>query len=393
MSRLETIFAGVKLRNPLMLASATTGWDGYGCRQAWLNQAGAVVPKTFAPPDKFQLHPRCGRLKMIRLGKTPIGMINNELYTTMTLEEWLEKELDIAHQEETAIIASIVAQPDPELTAANAKKIEATGKVIMFEINVSCPMPADASRVGFLMGNDPDLCAHQVDALKRAVALPVGIKLTPTTHDMVPMAKASREAGADFVTIANSVRAFAGVDIDSGMPKLAAYGGYTGPAIKPITQRHVSEVARAVKIPISAVGGVSTWEDVVEYIMLGATTVQICTSVMWKGYGHFRTILRGLEGFMDQKGLTTLEEIRGRALSHIATIEEMAETTPMVAVVDPEICLNLTKGKCKVCENACFYRAIQFAPRLKLEPHNCDGCGLCVEICPVAALRLEPAIA
>ena len=132
MSILETTFAEVKLRNPLILASATTGWDGHGCRQAWLNQAGAVVPKTFAPPDKFQLHPRCGRLKMIRLDKTAIGMINNELYTTMTLEEWLEKELDIAHQDETAIIASIVAQPDPELTAANAKKIEGRFQISHF---------------------------------------------------------------------------------------------------------------------------------------------------------------------------------------------------------------------------------------------------------------------
>jgi dihydropyrimidine dehydrogenase (NAD+) subunit PreA len=389
MSKLETEFAGVKLRNPLILASATTGWDGHGCHQAWINQAGAIVPKTFGPPAKFQHHPRCGRLKVVRVGKTQIGMINNELYTTMTLEEWLERELDVATQGEAAIIASVVAQPDPGLTAANARKIADTGKVVMFEINVSCPMPADQSKVGFMMGCDPELCAIQVKAVKRAVTLPVGIKLTPTTHDMVPIAKAVEEAGADFITIANSVRSFAGVNIKTGRPKLAAYGGYTGPAIKPITQRHVSEVARAVKIPISAVGGVTTWEDVVEYFMIGASSIQICTSIMWKGYGHFRTILRGLEEYLDSNGFSSLEEIRGKALPHITTIEELAKRTPEVSVVDPDTCINLTKGGCKKCGPVCFYQAIEFSPTLKLKPENCDGCGLCVEICPVSALHLE----
>lgn len=390
MSKLETTFAGVKLRNPLILASATTGWDGHGCHQAWVNQAGAIVPKTFGPPAKFQHHPRCGRMKVVRVGKTQIGMINNELYTTMTLEEWLDRELRIATQGGAAIIASVVAQPDPGLTAANAKMIADTGKVVMFEINVSCPMPADNSKVGFQMGCDPDISSLQVRAVKKAVNLPVGIKLTPTTHDMVPIARAVEEAGADFITIANSVRSFAGVDIETGRPKLAAYGGYTGPAIKPITQRHVSEVARAVKVPISAVGGVTTWEDVVEYFMIGASSIQVCTSIMWKGYSHFKTILKGLEEYLDRKGLSSLEEIRGKALPYITTIEEIAKRPPEVSVVNPDVCINLTKGGCKLCGPVCFYQAIEFSPKLKLKPENCDGCGLCVEICPASALYLEP---
>jgi dihydropyrimidine dehydrogenase (NAD+) subunit PreA len=392
MRRLETAFAGVKLKNPLILASATTGWDGYGCHQAWVNQAAAIVPKTFAPPAKFQHHPRCGRLKIVKVGKTAIGMINNELYTTLTLDEWIDRELAIGTQGGAPIIASIVAQSEPALTAENAKKLEATGKVVMFEINVSCPMPADSSQVGFLMGNNPEMCARQVATLKKAVALPVGIKLTPTTHDMVPMAKAAEAAGADFLTIANSVRSFAGVDIESGLPRLAAYGGYTGPAIKPITQRHVSEVARAVKIPISAVGGVSSWEDVIEYIMIGASTIQICTSIMWKGYEHFQAILRGLTKFMERKGLASLDEIRGQALPHITTIEELAKRPAVVGRVDTDICLNHTKGTCELCGKVCFYQAIEFAPSMAVIEKNCDGCGMCVEICPVSALTLVPAV-
>jgi len=391
MKKLETDFAGVKMRNPLILASATPSWDGEHCHQAWVHQAGAIVPKTFAPPDKFAQHPRCGRMKIIRHGASRIGMVNIELYTTITLEEWLKNDLEKAHQGGSCIIASIVAHPEPEATGRNARIIQDTGKVAMFEINVSCPMPADNSKVGFQMGNDPDMCYRQVQALKKAVTLPVGIKLTPTTHNMIPMAQAAEAAGADFLTIGNSVRSFAGVDIKTGLPKLPAYGGYSGPAIKPITQRHVSEVARAVKTPISACGGITTWEDVVEYIMLGATTVQVCTSIMWQGYGHFQTLLKGLEGYMEAEKLESLSQVRGKALPHITTIDEVSKRPPMVSRVDPEKCTNLKKGGCELCGKVCFYGAVEFSPRLKLKPKNCDGCNLCVEVCPVGALSLVPA--
>jgi dihydropyrimidine dehydrogenase (NAD+) subunit PreA len=390
MANLEVEFAGVRFRNPLILASATPSWDGERSNQAWRAGAGGVVPKSFAPPVKWAQHPRCGRMKLIKHGKKRIGMVNIELYTTMALQDWLENELDKACEDNNSIIASVVAHPNPEDTGRNAKIIEDTDKVVMFEINVSCPMPAGEDKVGFQMGNDPETCHGQVEAVKKAVSLPVGIKLTPTTHNMVPMAQAAERAGADFLTIANSIRSFAGVDITTGLPKLAAYGGYSGPAIKPITQRHVSEVARAVSIPISAVGGVSTWEDVVEYMMLGATTVQICTSIMWYGYAYFEEILKGLSQYVEREGLDSLESIRGKALPHIVTIEDLAKEPPLIAQVDPEKCINLTKGGCERCGKVCFYGAIEFAPKITLHRQNCDGCGLCSEICPVGALELLP---
>jgi dihydropyrimidine dehydrogenase (NAD+) subunit PreA len=307
----------------------------------------------------------------------------------MTLQDWLDVNWT-KPVSGNVIIASIVAHPEPADTGRNAKRIEDTGKVAMFEINVSCPMPADKDRVGFQMGNDPDMCSRQVEAVKKAVSLPVGIKLTPTTHNMVPMAEAAERAGADFLTIGNSVRSFAGVDITTGLPRLPAYGGYSGPAIKPIAQRHVSEVAKAVKIPISACGGISTWEYVVEYIMLGATTVQICTSIMWKGYEHFKPLLKGLSEYMEREGLVSLDTIRGKTLPHIVTIDELAKKPPMAASVDPEKCINLIRGGCEACGKVCFYGAIRFAPGFNLSPEHCDGCGLCMEICPSNALRMVP---
>ncbi|MDI6762882.1 MAG: tRNA-dihydrouridine synthase [Thermodesulfobacteriota bacterium] len=388
MNSLEVTFAGVKLRNPLILASATPSWDGERANLGWKAGAGAVIPKSFAPPTKWAQHPRCGRMRLVKHGKNRIGMVNIELYTTMTLKDWLDTELDKACEGDGVIIASIVAHPDPKDTGRNAKLIEETGQVAMFEINVSCPMPADSSKVGFQMGNDPEMCYRQVQALKKAVRLPVGIKLTPTTHNMVPMAQASEKAGADFVTIGNSIRSFAGVDIKTGLPKLPAYGGYSGPAIKPVTQRHVSEVAKAVNIPISACGGISTWEDVVEYMMLGATTVQTCTSIMWHGYAYFQILLKGLSNYLKREKLDSFDAIRGKALPHIVPIDELSKRPVMVAKVKPLKCINLTKGGCGLCGKVCFYGAIRFAPKLRLDRERCDGCGLCTEICPTEALKL-----
>jgi dihydropyrimidine dehydrogenase (NAD+) subunit PreA len=171
---------------------------------------------------------------------------------------------------------------------------------------------------------------------------------------------------------------------------LRAYGGYTGPAIKPITQRHVSEVARATQIPISAVGGVSTWEDVIEYMMIGATTIQICTSVMWHGYDFFEKVLDDLSNYMKREGLDSLEQIRGKALPHIVPIEQLANEPALMAQVDPDRCTNLLKGGCELCGKSCFYGAIAFDPKLILYRDKCDGCGLCVEVCPTAALKLLP---
>jgi len=202
------------------------------------------------------------------------------------------------------------------------------------------------------------------------------------------MAEAATKAGADSLTIANSVRSFAGVNIKTGRPRLAAYGGYSGLAIKPITQRHVSEVARAVDVPIQAVGGISTWEDVIEYIMLGASAVQICTSIMWNGYEHFQKILSGLKEYMTQAGIDSLESIKGKTLPYIKTIEELAKEQPLVAQVDPDVCINLKKGGCELCRTVCFYGAIRFDPKLNIKHENCDGCGLCTEVCPVNALSL-----
>jgi dihydropyrimidine dehydrogenase (NAD+) subunit PreA len=381
MANLEVNYAGVKYRNPLVLASATPGQDGEGMRLAAEAGIGGVIPKTIGPREDWAAHPRNGRIFMHRYNNKPIGMVNLELFTTMTRDDWVRRELELAKKGGATMHISILAMPDPQETAKLVEEIQATGFADLLELNVSCPMPA--STVGMHIGKSPERTYEQVKAGKSAAKVPFTVKLTPNVTDMVEVAQAAKEAGADGITISNSVRSFAGVDIETGKPYLRGYGGYTGPAIKPMIMRHLTEVARNVDIPISAVGGVMSFHEIVEYIMLGAATVQTCTAVMWNGYGYITKMLNDLNSWMDQKSYKSFDDIRGIALKDIATVEELAKLPPKFADIGDKC------SGCGICEKLCFYRAISEKNGKRCADRSkCDGCGVCQQMCPVGAIAL-----
>jgi dihydropyrimidine dehydrogenase (NAD+) subunit PreA len=289
---------------------------------------------------------------LFKIGNRPYGMINLELFSTLPLKLWLERELKVAAEGGAPIIASIVACPEPSDTQKTATAVVDTGYASMVEINVSCPMPV--GEVGMHIGRDPNLVSEQVRAVKEAVEVPVAVKLSPNYAYIDEVAKAAEDAGADAISATNSVQSFYGVDIEKGIPKLPAFGGYSGPAVKPITMKCVAQIAGKVNIPISAIGGISTWEDVVEYIMVGATTVQTCTAVMWKGRGVFNELATGLRTFMRRNEYNRIEDLRGIALRHLTTVEELSKLNPMYANVDRGLCT-----ECKICVKVCQYDAIK----------------------------------
>lgn len=377
MSKLNVNFAGVEFENPIWLGSATPTWDGKRMKEASNSFASGLVPKTIGPKQDWAKHPRNGRLALIKSKGKEIGMINLELFTTKTRKEWLKNDLKIAAEGDSKIIASILAMPEPEETKKLVDEIQSTGLVDLLELNVSCPMPA--STVGMHIGKNPELVYQQTKAAKSVASIPLSVKMTPNISDMVDVAKAVESANGDGLTISNSVKGFAGVNINTGKPILKAYGGYSGPAIKPIVQRHISQVAKNVDLPISAVGGIKRWEDVIEYIMLGATTVQVVTAVMWNGYNKLNEFVNGIKKFMEEQGYKSLDEIRGIALEDITTTEELAELPPKFAKINKENCIN-----CGICNKVCFYDAIKVKEKeTEVKYNNCDGCGACVIWCPV----------
>lgn len=383
MANLSVNFAGVQFRNPLILASAAPGHDGEALRIAGAYGIGGVIPKTIGSFGEWVQHPRNGRMYVYRVGGKPVGMMDLELFTTKPIEDWLEHDMAHAKSGGAVLQCSILAFPDPAETAALAEKLQATGQVDLFEINVSCPMPA--KDVGQNIGTNAEKVAEQVRAVKAVAKCPVVIKLTPNVTDIVEIGKAAQEAGADGITIGNSLKGFAGIDIETGKPYQRAYCGYGGPGIKPIIMRMVTELARALDIPISAAGGISSYRDLVEYIMAGATTVQFATAVLWNGYEIIEKILGDLNAWMDEKGYQTLDEIRGCALKYITTTEELAREAPLHAVINKDACV-----ACGKCQKVCMYRAIsKVGEHYQADASLCDGCGMCTQFCAKNAITLE----
>ena len=381
---LSVNFAGVKFKNPLVMASMVFGWSGEALKKAGLAGASGVVCKSIGSPAETFEHPRCGRMVLYRHNGIPIGMQNNEIFSTTNVDEWIARELKIAAEGGARQVVSIVANPKASDTADMARKVARTGLVDIFELNVSCPMPA--AGVGMNIGKVPELSAEQVRAVKNACPdIPLMPKMTPNVSDIAAVAKACEEAGADAIAATNSVQALVGVDVETGIPLLPAFGGYSGPVVHPIMLRCVAQIAQAVKIPIAGIGGVSNWKQAVEMMMVGATMVQVGTAIIWNGYRVVPEIVKGIESFMERKGYQSPHEFIGMALKHLTTTEEMAMRPPKVSEVDLDSCI-----ACGVCAKVCGYDAIEIQEdrKPKFLVDKCDGCGLCAQFCPTSMITL-----
>ncbi len=300
MPKIAVELAGLKLSNPTMLAAGVLGTSASLLRRAVEAGAGAVVTKSIG------LEPRVGYPNPTVV-RVPYGLINALGLPNPGVKEF-------AHEIREAkgavpIIVSVYGFSSDELSKVASMAVDVGADAV--ELNLSCP---HVKGTGSELGQDPKVLADVVMAVKDAVNKPIFVKLTPNVTDVVAIAKAAEEAGADALTAINTVKAMA-IDVETARPILAnKIGGLSGPAIKPIAIRCVYEIYEKVEIPIVGCGGITTWRDAVEFLLAGASAVQIGTAVALRGLDVFRSIVKGIESYVRRKGFRSVKEIVG--LSH-----------------------------------------------------------------------------
>jgi len=391
---LETTVGPLNLKNPFLLASGPPTASGDQIRRAFrLGWAGAVA-KTIVP-DTMEIRdvtPRFAAWKGLDAGL--LGFENIELLSKRDLAYWTREIAAIRKEfSDRVLIASIMASPDPAEWQDLARTVQDAGADAI-ELNVSCPHGMPERGVGAAIGQHPDLVAEVTRAVSRVARVPLIVKLTPNVTDIVPVARAAVDAGADILAAINTVQCLMGIDLETlePLPAVAGsstYGGYSGPAVKPIGLRIVSQIVREFPVPVIGIGGVSRWQDAAEYIAAGASAVQVCTAVMWNGAGIVRGMNEGLAGYLAGKNFTSVAELRGRALPRIGMHEALSRDERRQATVGfPERCTS-----CGRCVTACRdggYQAIALAGReVQIDGAKCDGCGLCSFVCPEGVIVMQ----
>ncbi len=293
--------AGLKLENPTMLAAGILGLSGAFLKRVADAGAGAVVTKSIGrEPREGYPNPTVtqvdgGLINAIGLANPGINYFSAE----------------ISRMEDAAvpIVASVYGFSSKDYADVAKKAAQAGADAV--ELNLSCP---HVERTGTEIGQSPQLVAEIVNEVKPRVNIPVFVKLTPNIADVAEIAKAAAEAGADGITAINTVRAMT-INIETAQPVLSnRIGGLSGPAVKPIAVRCVYEISREVDVPVIGCGGVATWRDAVEFMLAGASAVQIGTAVAFQGLEVFESITKGLSGYLEERELSSAREIVG--LSH-----------------------------------------------------------------------------
>lgn len=392
MADLRVDFAGIKAPNPFWLASAPPTNTGYQVQRAFEAGWGGAVWKTLGDPI-LNVSSRFAGTSFN--GQKVMGFNNIELISDRPLEVNLREIVETKRlYPDHAIIASVMVEPTREKWHEIIKKVEAAG-VDGFELNFGCPHGMAERGMGAASGQVPELVRKQTMWAKEVATKPVIVKLTPNITDITATAYAAVQGGADAVSMINTINSLAGVDLDSWatIPNVAgkgAHGGYCGPAVKPIALNMVAECARHPEIkhmPISGMGGISNWQDAVEFMLMGAGSVQVCTAAMHHGFRIVEDMIDGLNNYLDEKGLANVDELVGRSLVRYSEWGNLDLNYKVVAKIDTETCINCNKCHiaCEDTSHQCIdmLTAEDGAKYLEVREEDCVGCNLCQIVCPV----------
>jgi dihydropyrimidine dehydrogenase (NAD+) subunit PreA len=316
-----------------------------------------------------------------------------------------------------AVIVSAMVESKAEAWHDIVRRIEDTG-ADGIELNYGCPHGMSERGMGAAVGQVPEYCEQITRWVMEVARIPVIVKLTPNVTNIAGPARAAVAAGASALSLINTVNSIIGVDLDTLeiVPSIGGkggHGGYAGPAVKPIALNMLSalgadEVVSRSGLPVSGMGGISTWQDAAEFLLLGASSVQVCTAVMHYGFRIIEDLCDGLANWMDEKGFGSVAEIVGKSLHRISDFKNFDLSFRAVARIDPAKCI-----QCNICYVACndtahqcidlvdasgkvmapySYsarsngkdEAVESRPRPVVREEDCVGCRLCYNVCPVA---------
>ncbi len=394
MAQLATNFVGIKSPNPFWLASAPPTDKEVNVVRAFEAGWGGVVWKTLGeagPPVVNVNGPRYAAL--YAQDRRIIGFNNIELITDRPLEVNLAEIARVKRNfPDRAVVASIMVPCEEQSWRAILPRVEDTG-CDGIELNFGCPHGMSERGMGSAVGQVPAYIEMVTRWCKQYTRLPVIVKLTPNVADIKPAAQAAQRGGADAVSLINTINSVMGVDLDSllihpSTGGTGSHGGYCGPAVKPIAQNMVAEIARSpltATLPISGIGGISTWRDAAEFIALGCGNVQVCTAAMTYGFKIVQEMIDGLAEYMDGKGFRTIDDFRGRAVPSIVDWNQLNLHHVDKARIDQDLCIQC--GRCHVvCEDT-SHQAIMATKdgrrHFEVKDEECVGCNLCVSVCPV----------
>ena len=395
MADLTTEFLGIRSPNPFWLASAPPTDKEYNVVRAFEAGWGGVVWKTLGeagPPLVNVNGPRYGAVHAP--DRTLIGFNNIELITDRPLETNLDEIRRVKRDwPDRAMIVSLMVPCEEAAWRDILARVEDTGADGV-ELNFGCPHGMSERGMGSAVGQVPEYIEMVTAWCKRYSRLPVIVKLTPNITDIRAPARAAKAGGADAVSLINTVNSIVSVNLDTMSPEPAidgqgSHGGYCGPAVKPIALNMVAEIARdpaTAGLPISGIGGITTWRDAAEFMVLGAGTVQVCTAAMTYGFRIVEEMTRGLSDWMDEAGHESVASLVGRATPNVTDWQNLNLEYVTKARIDQDLCISC--GRCHVvCEDTshqAITREVNGVRRFEVIDAECVGCNLCVSVCPVA---------
>lgn len=391
MADLRSDFIGIRSPNPFWLASAPPTDKEYNVRRAFEAGWGGVVWKTLAaegPPLVNVNGPRYGVVH--GPDRRLLGFNNIELITDRPLEVNLREIKSVKRDyPDRALVISLMVPCDEESWRSILSRVEDTGADGV-ELNFGCPHGMSERGMGSAVGQVPEYIEMVTRWVKTHSRMPCIVKLTPNVSDIRKPAEAALRGGADAVSLINTINSITSVDLDLFAPEptidgKGTHGGYCGPAVKPIALNMVAEIARHAPtrgLPISGIGGVTTWRDAAEFIALGAGTVQVCTAAMTYGFKVVQEMISGLREYLDEKEMA-LSDLIGRAVPNVTDWQYLNLNYTTKAVIDQDLCIHC--GRCfAACEDTSHQAIAMSRDRIfTVKDDECVACNLCVDVCPV----------